>query len=57
MTTLVGHRGLLLQRALENPKASCQDPKGVLYRSSSPADPIVEDPLLQVHTVAGVGPH
>ena len=34
-----------------------QDPKGILNHSSSRPDPIVEDHLLEVHTVAGLGPH
>ena len=42
---------------LENPKTRHQVPEGILDHSSYPPDPIVEDHLLQVHTVAGVGPH
>ena len=34
-----------------------QDSKGIFDHSSSTADPIVEDALLQVHTMAGVGPY
>ena len=61
MTTLLTRRGvgvgLLLQWALENPKARRQDPEGILHHSSSAPNPIVEDHLLPVHIVAGVGPH
>ena len=35
----------------------CEDPKGVLHHPSSLANRVVEDLLLQVHTVSGIGLH
>ena len=45
----------MLHQALEYPKARREDAKGVLDHPSSVTDPVVEDPLLDVQTVSGIG--